>query len=42
MYIYIYVYIYIKQVYQKVTLDKEAVIVMQINEVAKWSNRGNL
>ena len=28
--------------YQKVILDKEANIIMQIKEVAKWSNRGNL
>ena len=28
--------------YQKVILDKGAIIIMQIKEVAKWSNRGNL
>ena len=28
--------------YQKVILDKGANIIMQIKEVANWSNRGNL
>ena len=28
--------------YQKVILDKGAIVIMQIKEVAKWSNRGNL
>ena len=28
--------------YHKEILDKGAIIIMQIKEIAKWSNRGNL